>query len=159
MIQKILNPKTCATCKVCCNYSTESLWDIPGFTLDEYKQVIAKYPQFELTSYCKNNLYYFRPIPMNNNKYLCSFLADNGCILGNDKPFKCAIWPLYVVKHENKLYLAQSNVCSNLEIISDEIIHKALRTSIDKIKKTIDTNPELIEPYRSHFTLLVQLDI
>lgn len=159
MIQKILNPQTCANCKICCNYSINSLWDIPGFTLKEYKQIITYYPQYKSISYCKNNLYYFKTIPTDNDKYLCPFLADNGCTLGNNKPFKCAIWPFYVVKYKNNIYLAQSDVCPNLQLISKQMLTNGLETTITKIKKIINQNPELIESYRPHFSLIIQLDI
>lgn len=158
MLSKILSKKTCAVCKNCCNYSSESLWDIPGFTLNEYENVVANYPQLISQSYHENNLYYFKTFQIDSNKYLCPFLKDNGCSLEKEKPFKCAIWPLYVVKHKNNIYLAISNVCPNIRI-TPEILENELQVSIQKIVKMIKLHPELIEIYRKHFTLLMQLNI
>lgn len=159
MLKSILSPKTCADCKICCNYSPESLWDIPGFTLEEYQNIIKKFPKYEPKSYCKNNLYYFEMNQLNSKKYLCPFLGNCGCTLGDLKPFKCAIWPFYIVNHENQIYLALSNVCPNLDNIEFEKNPASLHSFIEKIKETIKKHPELIEMNRSHFQLLKQLTL
>lgn len=158
MLKNILSPQICKTCKICCNYTSKSLWDIPGFTLDEYKNVIAHYPEFKSQCYRKNNLYYFKPIQISNDMYLCPFLRNDGCSLGKDKPFKCAIWPLYVVNYESKVFLSISNVCPNIIEITPNILENELQTSIEKIEQTVRLHPELIEIYRDHFTLLTQLN-
>lgn len=159
MLKKILSQEICAACKICCNYSLESLWDIPGFTLKEYENVIVRYPELVSRSYCRNNLYYFKTFQTDNNKHLCPFLGNNGCILGEEKPFKCAIWPLYVVYHENVIYLAISNVCPNTNEIAIKILQNEFSPSIQKINQIIKIYPELIENNRVHFKLLMQLDL
>lgn len=159
MIKSILSKETCAACKICCNYSVKSLWDIPGFTSEEYQNIVKTFPKFESKSYCKNNLYYFKMDKLDDNKYLCPFLGDYGCILGKIKPFKCAIWPFYIVNHGNEIYLAISNVCPNLRNIEYEKLSACLFPLTEKMKDTINKHPELIEKNRPHFKLLKQLNI
>ena len=157
MLKSILSKETCANCKVCCNYSPEALWDIPGFTLEEYQNVIKKFPEYASKSYCKNNLYYFEMNKLHSKKYLCPFLNDCGCTLGDLKPFKCAIWPFYIVNYENQVYLALSNVCPNLNDIEYEKLPASLQYNIEKMKDIVKGHPELIEVNRSHFQLIKQI--
>lgn len=159
MLQKILSQETCAVCKNCCNYSSKSLWDIPGFTQNEYERVIARYPELISISYHKNSLYYFETLQTDNDKYLCPFLTNDGCVLGKEKPTKCAMWPLYAVNHDKKVYLAISNVCPNIKKITPEILQNELGPTIQKIEQIIKRHPELIETNRIHFTLLMQLNV
>lgn len=156
MIKPILNPATCKSCKICCNYTETSLWDIPGFTKEEYIEVIDKFPSMKAISYNKNNLYYFKP-HKDNSIYLCPFLSENGCKLAALKPFKCKIWPLYVVKNGLELYIAKSNVCPNIPKISSQSFKEELYEQYIKIKEIITEHPELIEINRDFFELVIKL--
>lgn len=156
MLKLILKPNTCKECKICCNYSKESLWDIPGFTEKEYKRTILEFPEMKAISYTKNNLYYFTPLKKGTT-YLCPFLSDNGCKLGNNKPFKCAIWPLYVVTKENEKYIAVSKVCPNIPNITPETFKSLLFSEYQKIQETVRLFPELIETNRDFFKIIIKL--
>lgn len=156
MLKSILTPNTCKECKICCNYSEKSLWDIPGFTKIEYERTIKDFPHMKDIAYYKNNLYYFTPTKK-DDIYLCPFLSNDGCKLGGKKPFKCAIWPLYVVTDGGDLYIAVSKVCPHIPNIKSDIFHGLLHNEYLEIRKTVETYPELIEKNRAVFRLVAKL--
>lgn len=157
MLTPILSRETCSRCKICCNYTSESLWDIPGFTLEEYHNAIKKYPDMKSKSYFRNGLYYFSPIPYDNGIYLCPFLSQQGCKLEKNKPIKCAIWPLYVINYKNNKWLVMSNVCPNIPKISPYMLENELCTTFRTIKNIMQKHPELIEDWREHFEFITRL--
>lgn len=92
-----------------------------------------------------------------NDEYVCPLLSDVGCKLHLKKPFKCAIWPLYIVKINNKIALAVSNVCPNVFALSDKNIMQGIKDIMPDIKNMARNHPELIEQYRDNFRILTYL--
>lgn len=156
MITNILNRKTCAECQYCCSYTDEDLWDAPGFTKEEYQKLsqIHNFP-----SILHNHLYYLKMDKNENGEYVCPLLTSSGCLLGTNKPFKCAIWPLYVVNYKNHTAIAVSDVCPEMSTISDTAILCGITDIIPIIKQIIQEHPELIEEYRKDFRLICYLKI
>lgn len=157
MLTSILSKETCKSCKICCNYSAKSLWDIPGFTNDEFNKAVLVKPELKEQIFSQNRLIYFKPVKIASDKFLCPFLADKGCILEADKPFKCAIWPLYVIRCDKQLYLALSNVCPNIPKLSPTILSTYLNESIERIKSIIAIYPDLVEEPKEHFHKIISL--
>lgn len=155
MITNILKRETCANCLICCHYTNDDIWDAPGFTKEEFERnsLNQKY-----NYYCYNNLFYLE-MNKNNKEYVCPLLSDMGCKLNTEKPFKCAIWPLYMVKINNKIALAVSNVCPNVYGLSDEDIIQGIKHILSNIKNMARNHPELIEQYRDNFRIFAYLEI
>lgn len=155
MITSILKRETCAKCLICCHYTENDKWDAPGFTKEEFEyNSIGE----EYNFYCLNNLFYLEMEKI-NNEYICPFLSASGCKLDTKKPFKCAIWPLYVVKKGDKIALAVSDVCADVYKLSNEDIINGIKYILPDIKKMVQSNPELIEQYRDNFRFLFYLEI
>ena len=108
MITTILKRETCAECLICCHYTDEDVWDAPGFTKKEFEKNLI---DGNYHYYCSNKLFYLEMEKNSKNEYVCPLLSDKGCKLGVNKPFKCAIWPLYIVKINHKIALVVSDVC------------------------------------------------
>lgn len=153
MITNILKRETCANCLICCHYTDDDVWDAPGFTKKEFEEnsLNQKYDH-----YYKNGLFYLRMEKI-NDEYVCPLLSDVGCKLHLKKPFKCAIWPLYIVKTDNKIALAVSNVCPNVFALSDEDIMQGIKDIMPDIKNMARNHPELIEQCRDNFRILSYL--
>lgn len=155
MITSILNRKTCTECLICCRYTDEDVWDAPGFTKEELNRVLklGKHPY-----HISDNLYYLVMDKRQNGEYICPLLTEKGCKLNTDKPFKCAIWPLYVVTFQDRIALAVSDVCPSVFAITNEEILTGLHEVMDTIKSIIYENPQLIEPFKENFRFIVYLD-
>lgn len=156
MITAILDRETCAQCLICCKYNDDDVWDAPGFTKDELHKalMIQKYPY-----YMSDKLFYLKMEPDKNGEYTCPLLTDCGCILHSKKPFKCAIWPLYVVNIRDKIALAVSEVCPSVYALTNDEIIRGLGETIYDICAVIRKNPELIEPVRENFRFITYLHI
>ncbi len=83
----------------------EDVWDAPGFTKKEFEKNLI---DGNYHYYCSNKLFYLEMEKNSKNEYVCPLLSDKGCKLGVNKPFKCAIWPLYIVKINHKIALVVS---------------------------------------------------
>lgn len=156
MITNILSRKTCAQCKYCCSYTDEDLWDAPGFTKEEFQE-LSKIYNFPAISH--NNLYYLKMSKNEVGEYTCPLLTFNGCRLDTNKPFKCAIWPLYVVHYKNQIAIAVSDVCPEISKISDNKILNGITDLIPTIEQIIQNHPELIEEYHNNFRIIHYLKI
>ena len=49
MLSRILSKEQCASCKFCCSFRRQSLWETPLFDEDQMKAVLEKYPDVEFT--------------------------------------------------------------------------------------------------------------
>lgn len=155
MITSILKRETCAKCLICCHYTEDDKWDAPGFTKEEFEN---NFIEQKCNFYCLNNLFYLE-MEQINNEYICPLLSASGCKLDTKKPFKCAIWPLYVVKINDKIALMVSDICPYINKLTNEDIINGIKHILPDIKKTIQNHPELIEQYRDNFRFLIYMEI
>lgn len=153
MIGAILEKSVCKSCKNCCKYDDDDVWDAPGFTKSEMEQAKTL---TNIPVYKKRGLYFFK-MQKSENEYACPLLGDSGCKLGASKPFKCAIWPLYVVHMNSHQALVVSDKCSVVySLPNDEIIAK-LGDTVKQITDSIIENPELVEPCKPYFRFITYL--
>ena len=154
MIGAVLDRETCKVCRNCCWYTDIDVWDAPGFTKDELKlaKKLVADPVYKV-----HGLFLFK-MDKRQGKYICPLLSEVGCLLGLEKPFKCAIWPLYVVRIGDHIALAVSNECSYVYQLSNEELLNRLGGVIAQIAARIKDAPELIEPFREHFRVVAELD-
>ena len=122
MLSKILAKSTCATCKFCCSFRRQSLWETPIFDEATMQRMKELYPTAK-----------FRPAGPSGKSYTfdisdayhtsdpeeeapCPFLdPSRGCALPSDlKPFDCKIWPLRAVRtqeSDSTLRIALTPTC------------------------------------------------
>lgn len=154
MIGAVLERETCKVCRNCCWYTDIDVWDAPGFTKNELERArkLVTNPVYK-----DHGLFFFK---MNKceEKYICPLLSETGCLLGLKKPFKCAIWPFYVVRIGDHIALAVSNECPSVYQLSNEELLIRLGGVIAQIAIRIKDAPELIEPFRDHFRVVTELD-
>lgn len=154
MIGAVLKKETCKSCRNCCWYTDIDVWDAPGFTKGELERarVFAANPVFE-----DRGLFFFQ-MEKHEGIYRCPLLCETGCLLGAEKPFKCAIWPFYVVHTEDHMALAISNECPSVYRLSNVELVDRLGAVIAQIGRIVRDEPALIEPFRSHFRIVAVLD-
>lgn len=167
MLKKILSPSDCASCKFCCSFRRQSLWETPIFTEDSKEKLSNLYP------FAK-----FRPITISPlkqsfftidllNSYQtndpeeeapCPFLKDGtGCILPqNLKPFDCSIWPLRVVKSSSQdLSIVLTPTCKAINKLPLETVSSFVHNELEKnILSYAKNHPEIIKDNSSFFKAL-----
>lgn len=154
MIGAVLKKETCKSCGNCCWYTDIDVWDAPGFTKDELKRarMFTADPVYE-----DRGLFFFQ-MEACGGIYRCPLSSETGCLLGAEKPFKCAIWPFYVVHIEHRIALAVSNECPSVYQLPNAELVDRLDKVIAQIQRTIKSEPALIESFRGHFKIVTMLD-
>lgn len=151
MLSSILNKKTCATCQICCVYDDTDVWDAPGFAKEEFDRNNID-GRFEWTE--RDGLYYLKMEKSEDGLYHCPCLTEHGCILREKKPFRCALWPLYVVRTEDGLGIAVSDVCPAVIQKDNESILKGIETKLPEIMDMVDKYPEQIEEFHDNYRMV-----
>lgn len=155
MLKKILSPRTCANCRVCCGFDNGDIWETPILTE-------------ELVEYIKENINPKQKFLKMGNSYLfdmsfadgeelvfCPMLSETGCILGDKKPFDCKVWPYRVMRVGDKLAITISPVC---EPLFSEPLEKLSSFACKEIADTMfaeaEKNPDIIKDYIADYPIL-----
>ncbi len=161
MLKKILSPKSCADCRVCCVFDREDIWEIP--LLSE-----------ELISYIKENLNSDIKYEKQGDEYrllmsfddgeelsYCPVLTETGCALGDKKPFDCSVWPFRVNRiSDNLCGITVSPVCEcvssvSLKKLSDFLFDNSEGESLaDVMFSYVKKHPGNIKPYIEKYPIL-----
>lgn len=155
MIRAVLSKETCTMCRNCCWYTDIDVWDAPGFTKTELEMA----RKFSAAPVYENHGLFFFEMKKCLGRYICPFLSETGCLLGAEKPFKCAIWPLYVVHMDDHPALAVSNECPAVYQMTNEELTERLGGAIAQIAARVKDEPELIESFREHFRIVAELNL
>ena len=156
MLSRILKKETCASCRICCIYDDSDVWDAPGFTEKEYEKAKAK---TEVEFFQKEDgLYYMQMEKDSEGIYTCPCLSERGCILGKDRPFRCSLWPLYLINTENGIGIALSPVCPEVWKIRNKDIFEGIRDLLPFLMETARENPSLIEKWSPEYRMIALPD-
>jgi hypothetical protein len=130
MLNRILSEKDCAECRLCCNFYEHEIWEAP-IVGDEI-------------CYDEKGLYF------------CPELGENGCKLGNDKPFDCKLWPFRVMKFGEAVVVALSPLCKkvNEKPLSElaEFVHD--EEFEEKVKARVSEFPAQVMDYAEGYAVL-----
>ena len=153
MLSEILSNETCGKCKGCCYFDKDDLWEVPLLTPETAKIIEKNYSETKLV---KNKSLMLFDIPKlsEDEMFVCPMLTDKGCILKDDKPFDCKIWPFRIMYDENEnASIAVSAYCKPVSSISKEKLKDFLISSglIDKIKKYYLEYPESIKKFSKDY--------
>lgn len=155
MLKKLIDGQTCASCRICCEYDDSDVWDAPGFTQEEWDRAkIAD--RFGWSK--RGDLYYLDMEKDMDGLYHCPCLSENGCILGDKKPFRCALWPLYVVRDGGGLYFAVSDVCPQVYPMDDERILSGISHVAPMIREAAKRDPSLVEELHENYRILADIN-
>ncbi len=153
MLSKILSNETCGKCKGCCYFDKDDLWEVPLLTPETADIIEKNYPETKLIKN-KSLMSFDVPELSGDEMFVCPMLTDKGCILKDDKPFDCKIWPFRIMYDENKnVSIAVSAYCKPVSSMPKEKLKDFLISSglIDKIKKYYLEYPESIKKFSKDY--------
>jgi len=163
-LDSIISPEDCAKCRFCCSYRRCSLWETPLFDLDSVEKLKKNFPgqkaKFKFfDDFATINIDDCYKTDDPEEEAPCWFNNGKGCILGEDKPFECSVWPLRLMRKDNKLVITLSLGCkvvcskplSKIQEILDDGLDKKLLEYAKKV-------PAFIKEYSENYIVLKTLE-
>lgn len=163
MLKNLLTPQDCAKCKFCCSFKKRSLKELYVLTPAEMENLRKKYPEVQFKYVNRNNCAGY-VVDMENNyktnfddeEIACPF-NKNGCILGADKPFECAVWPFRAMKFSDKMIVAFCKDCPIFAKKNLEEIELILESGLgEKILNYAQKFPASIKNYEENYHIFAK---
>lgn len=162
MLKDILTSENCKSCKFCCSFRRQSLWETPLFSLLEKNNLEKKFSSSKFKNVFQDiytiNLDSEYKTDSSEEEQICYFLdKDKGCLLSSEeKPFDCKIWPFRVMKKNDDLLIALTPTCPTVNKYSLDFLKSFVEKNIafevfDYAKK----NPYVIKNYREDFPIMI----
>ncbi len=157
MLKKILNPASCGKCRVCCGFDEGDKWEIP-LVFDELKLWLGQNrPDVKLTP--RGNEHVFEMSFNGEAVVFCPMLTDTGCVLGDNKPFDCRIWPFRVNSFEGRNVITVSPVCGTVSELPIKSLTEFVQGEFAQLLfDTARQHPDMVKPYISGYPIIAVED-
>lgn len=167
MLTSVLSKNTCASCKFCCSFRRQSLWETPLFP-PEVAEKLSKPNEYGVVgefAQASRDVQDARRLVL-EDKYRtaapeeevpCTFLdPQKGCILkGEDKPFDCSIWPLRIMDKGGKLVIALTPTCPAIGAVPSQALIDLVKNGLGvQIFEYAKAHPYIIKEYREGFPVV-----
>ncbi len=155
MLKKILDGKSCAECRLCCVFDRYDVWETPVFTDEIKKKILEKNPHTEFIR--KEGGWIFKADEFDDEGlFSCPALTPKGCMLGDEKPFDCRIWPYRIMEIGGRRAITIASIC-------DELYNRPLSQLVEFLKEGLaddifayaDAHPEIVKPYFEGYPVLM----
>ncbi len=155
MLKKILSGKSCAECRLCCVFDRYDVWETPVFTEDIRNKIQLAKPEAEFIR--KDGGYIFKVGEIGEDQlFSCPALTETGCMLGDEKPFDCRIWPYRIMEVGGRRAITIASIC-------DELYNRPLSQLVEFLKEGLadiifayaDDHPEIVKPYYEGYPVLM----
>ena len=155
MLKKILSGKVCAECRLCCVFDRYDVWETPVFTEEIMLRIKKERPGTEFIP--KDGGYIFKVGNIGADElFSCPALTPNGCMLGDDKPFDCRIWPYRIMEVGGRRAITIASICEELyNRPLSELVGFLKEGLAEKIFAYADAHPEIVKPYYEGYPVLV----
>jgi hypothetical protein len=167
-LNELVTADDCKTCRLCCWFTKYDLWETPVITDDLRGYIEENYPDVRfITKDNGGNLFVMteseqhdEPLSelFDDRRYNCPMLGDCGCILGDKKPFECAIWPFRIMSQNGQWLISISSLCK-------PACEKSLQSMLDlldnglaaEISSFAADNPCIVKNYNDGYPILQYL--
>ncbi len=154
MLGKILSKATCADCRVCCSFDNYDLWETPVVSDSVKALAETKIPDVKFVP--RGESYLFRmDDPDGDGLYFCPALTETGCILGDEKPFDCKIWPYRIMNLAGVRVITLSPVCESVFALPIKTVVDTARELAPTIFAYADENPDIVKDYIDGHAILI----
>ena len=157
MLKSLLKKNTCAECKICCGFDNTDLWEMPVMNEKSAKRLRELKPG-TIFRECGGGHVTDAGNLKDGELFMCPALdPQRGCILGDDKPFDCLIWPFRVMETPDKRFrlITVSPVCP--EIYNrplSELCGFVNAGFAETVFEYARENPEVVKEYRCGYPVL-----
>ena len=155
MLGNLLSFENCAECRMCCRFDRYNVLETPVFTSENVERIREIFPDSEFIAK-KGGFIYRIKVLSDMDGFTCPALAENGCILGDDKPFDCKIWPFCIMNVGGRRAITIAHICD--EMFSrplSELVGFLKNGLADEIFAFADLNPDIVRPYYEGYPVLL----
>lgn len=155
MLKEILDPKSCAECKLCCIFDRYDVWETPVFNEETMQKIVSVKPDTQFIG--KDGGYIFKVTELDENQlFSCPALTEKGCMLGDEKPFDCRIWPYRIMDINGLKAITIASICDELYNRPLSQLTNFLKNGLaDKIFEYAEMHPEIVKPYYDGYPVLM----
>lgn len=153
-LKKILSSECCGNCRVCCGFTHDDIWEIPLIYSQDRSRVEGKLG-VALTP--RGEEFVFDMDFKDGDISYCPALSEKGCVLGELKPFDCAVWPFRVnVLGDGMRVVTVSPICETvfslpLKTLSDFVNEDGFA---DDLFAEARKHPDMVKPYIDGYPIL-----
>lgn len=153
MVKELLSAEKCGRCRVCCGFTREDIWEIP-LIFSENRKAVEEKLGVELIE--RGGEFVFDMDFGGNEIAYCPALSENGCVLGELKPFDCAVWPFRVNSLGSKRVITVSPVCEEVFSLPlkrlSEFVYKG--GFAQRLFAEAERHPDMVKPYTDGYPIL-----
>ncbi len=155
MLSEILSKEECAKCQICCSFDSTDLWETPVISPQLRVRILDDYPEIKFIK--KDDSYLFRlEKEPDEDLYFCSVLdRSRGCVLGDQKPFDCKIWPYRIMDFCGKNVITLSPVCPVMIKKPLDVLQNHAKKIAPLIFSEAKKNPDIVKKYLPNYPILV----
>lgn len=153
MLGKILAAESCGKCRVCCGFTREDIWEIP-LVYAENRAAVEERLGCKLIP--RDGEFVFDMKFGGDEISFCPALSENGCSLGELKPFDCAVCPFRVNALGNLRVITVSPVCETVCALPLKTLSEFLKADgfAEKLFSEARRHPDIIKPYINGYPIL-----
>lgn len=151
-LREILSAESCGKCRVCCGFTRDDIWEIP-LIFKENRAAVEERLGVRLIPRGEEFVF---DMEFGGDISYCPALSENGCSLGELKPFDCAVWPFRVNALDNLRVITVSPVCETVFSLPlktlAEFVHKD--NFAETLFAVVQKHPEIVKPYIDGYPIL-----
>lgn len=150
---KILSADSCGKCRVCCGFVEDDCWEIP-LIFSEFRERVER--KLGVKTVPRGNEYVF-DMSFNGDEIVpCPALTENGCSLGELKPFDCAVWPFRVNSLGDMRVITVSPVCETVFSMPLKTLSDFVNTDgfAEMMFAEARRHPDMVKPYLHGYPIL-----
>ncbi len=152
-LSKILSFESCGKCRVCCGFVEDDKWEIP-LIFREYREKVEEKLGVRLIPRGQEFVF---DMNFNGSEIVhCPALSENGCTLGDLKPFDCAVWPFRVNRLGDFRVITVSPVCETVFSLPLKMLKEFVNSDgfADTLFAEADKHPDMVKPYIDGYPIL-----
>lgn len=147
MLKKLLTASACAACQGCCVFESYDIWNTPVLSNAVRQKAEALLPDAEFI-HAGEASWRFR-IRDAGEQFPCPLLdPKQGCLLGEDKPLMCKLYPFQIAELNGRLCITLSALC---EVLMQREIGELLRFVKEELAEPVFTyaaaHPDEVLPH------------
>ena len=153
MLKEILDPSSCAECRVCCGFDEGDKWEIPLIFSETRERIEEK---LGVTLQKRGSEYVFDMDFDGDKLVYCPAAGKNGCTLGELKLFDCMVWPFRVNLLGDLRVITVSPVCGTVSALPLKTLSEFVNKDgfSQMLFKTADEHPDIVKPYIDGYPIL-----